>query len=44
MTLNQVMHNTIFSANESKIREFWINLEPILEFFWKEIIESENKK
>lgn len=42
--LNQVMHSTIFSATETKIRDFWKNLQPILEFLWQDIIDLESKK
>ncbi len=42
--LNQVMHNTIFCASESQIREFWKNLFPFIEFLWEEIIKLENSK
>lgn len=41
--LNQVMHNTIFSATETGIRDFWKNLKPFLEFLWKEIIRIESE-
>jgi hypothetical protein len=42
--LNEVMHNTIFLATESKIRDYWKNLLPFLEFLWLEIKNIESNK
>lgn len=42
--LNQVMHNTIFLATETSIRDFWKNLKPVFDFLIKEIIKEESKK
>ncbi len=42
--LNEVMHNSIFSATETSIRDFWKNLNPFLEFLWMEIIKIESNK